>query len=363
MDYAASRLVLRGRNGDHRSAFRSDSSRAVPPTPACREAPGRYPLLELRKSTYADARRIVDRWRRESRDLGPYRGEWCDVEISFSNFAWNQSTFILNTPVRSRIFRWLVARPAAVDATIRVRNSVVLGKTIEEYVTGPCDESNGFAFCRTVMGRARTGERRFIDSRHPEYSIFRPSGCLGCVDAQVVFSPYANPADVRRLTDLNFACITQWSPCETESDILPTAWAQSETEHAQSLDAIGSCAGTVRALSRQMRHVPLASVENVVNAGEGPQITVRWEEPPRPLEHDRQQNVFPVSNGSQVRKGERLLIFESEVFHRIDACAITPATEENLRVAREGVSEDLSDHVNPPYLPFGEVRPPSVDMD
>lgn len=110
-----------------------------------------------------------------------------------------------------------------------------------------------------------------------------------------------------------------------------------------------------------MRYMPLATVVNVVNADEKPQISVRWEEQSRT--RDRKHDVFPVRNGAQVRKGERLLIFESELFHSIDNCAITPATEENLRAAREGVSEDLSDHVNPPDLPFGKVGPPSVEME
>lgn len=109
--------------------------------------------LELRKSSYADARDVIDRWWIDARQQGPCRVDWCDVEISLTDFARGQGEFVWQTPTRSKIFSWLGARPATVSASIRVRNNVVIGKPIEEYVGGPCQEEfDGQTLCLTVMG-------------------------------------------------------------------------------------------------------------------------------------------------------------------------------------------------------------------
>ena len=225
--------------------------------------------LELRKSTYADARKVIDRWWDKARQDGPCRQDWCDVEITLTNWTSRHVEFISRTPTRLRI--WLGARPAIVDAGIRVRNNLILGKTIGGYIEGPCDDSDGQTFCRTIIAHVRTGARRFIDARHPEYSFYTPSGCEICVDAQVILSPYTSQVDVQRLTDVNFSCITRWSPCETQEDILPTAWTDVQREEALPPYAPANCSETVRALSRELRCVPFATVTRV---GEGPQLTV-----------------------------------------------------------------------------------------
>jgi hypothetical protein len=318
--------------------------------------------LELRKSTYLDARGVIDRWWDEAHQQGPCRADWCDVEISLTDFAWSHAEFLFRTPTRSRIFRWLGARPAIVGASIRVRNDVVLGKAIEEYVGGPCHDFNDQTTCLTVMGHVQTGKRRFIDRRHPEYSFYEPSGCEICVDARVIFSPYANTADVQRLTDVNFGCITQWTPCENEDDILPMAWAQVHSERALPPDVGGSCSGTVRTLSRELGSVPLATVTLVGNIEEGPQITVRWDEQREMTKHEYQGNTFPQRNSTRIHKGDRVLVFEGRMFSSFDSCAIVPATEENLLSAREGVSENLSGRAKALNLPFGSINPPRVNV-
>ena len=318
--------------------------------------------LELRKSTYADARRVIDRWWDEARQDGPCRPDWCDIKVTITDLAWSHADFNVNTPTRSRIFRWLGARPATVDASIRVRNNAVIGKRIGGYILGPCINSDGQTFCTTIIGRASTGRRRYIDLRHPEYTFYKPSGCEICVEADVIFSAYADPADVRRLTDVNFGCITRWTPCENEEDILPTAWAEAHSEGGPLARTAGTCSETVRALSRELRCLPLASVTRVTNAGEGPQLSVRWEDQCGMAQNERQNTVPQPDRDVRIRAGDRLLVFEDQLFHFSNPCAVVPATEENLHAAREGVSEDLSDHPQPVYLPVGGINPPHIDV-
>lgn len=320
--------------------------------------------LELRKSTYADARQIIDRWGSDAHDQGPCRRNRCDVEISLSDFAWSSGEFVWRTPTRSRIFRSLGARPAIAEAGIRVRNDFVIGKAISESVGGPCneDEIDHQTLCLTVMGHAQTGARRFIDFRHPEYTFYKPGGCTFCVDASVIFSPYASPADVRRLADVNFGCITQWTPCETEEDILPTAWAQALSEAAAPAQTVGTCSETIRALSRELRCVPLAVVTLVRNINEGPQLTVRWKDQCGMAQNESQNTLPQRDRDIHIREGDRLLVFEEELFHFSNPCSVVPASEDNLRVAREGVSEDLSDHINALDLPLSKIKPPRINV-
>jgi hypothetical protein len=69
--------------------------------------------------------------------------------------------------------------------------------------------------------------------RHPEYLIGRPSGCTICVLGWVRFTASADLADVQRLTQPNFSCLTQWRPCLTQTDIMPNAWAQHLQEYPE----------------------------------------------------------------------------------------------------------------------------------
>jgi len=318
--------------------------------------------LDLRKSTYADARKVMVRWWNDARGQGPCRPDWCDVEITLADFAWSHADFYVNAPTRRRIFGWLGARPATVDAHIRVRDDLVLGKRIGAYVEGPCITSEGQMFCTAISGHVTTGRRLFIDARHPEYTFYAPSGCDGpCVDASVVLSPYASAEDVRRLTDVNFGCITRWAPCENEEDILPTAWREARSEGAPPAH-IASCSETIRALTRELGCIPLATVAHVADAGEGSQLTLRWENDCQKKMLEHQDTVSQRNRGLRIRQGDRLLVFEDQLFHYSNPCAVVPATEENLEAARLGVSEDLSDHPHPVSMPVGAINPPKVDV-
>jgi len=318
--------------------------------------------LELRKSKYADARRVIDIWWNHAREQGPCRPDWCDVEITLTDFTWSHPEYIFRTPTRSRISRWLGARPATVDAGIRVRNNVIVGKRIGGYILGPCFDSGGQTFCTTMIGHVSTGRRRFIDLRHPEYTFYKPSGCEICVDADVILSPYASPADVRRLTDVNFGCITRWSPRENEGDILPTAWAQARSEGAKPAQ-VGTCSETIRALGRELACVPLATVTRVTDIGDGPNLSVRWEDQCGMSGPEGRQNNFHEPNVDlHIRSGDRLLVFEDQLFHYSNPCAVVLATEENLRAAREGASENTSDHTSALSLPFDGIAPPRIDV-
>ena len=61
---------------------------------------------------------------------------------------------------------------------------------------------------------------------HPEYWVGSPGACTGCIKFETGYTPLAGREKIRELTDFNFSCITRILPCNTEAEIMPTAWNQ-----------------------------------------------------------------------------------------------------------------------------------------
>ncbi|HEY1676100.1 MAG TPA: hypothetical protein VGG04_00190 [Candidatus Sulfotelmatobacter sp.] len=314
--------------------------------------------LELRQSTFSDAQKIVDEWSSNARDLGPCRQEWCDVEITLNRNIQDRMEFLWKHPTLITVYRWLGGRAAAITASIRVRRNLVVRKAINEYVDGECGrDDQGQIFCVTMMGHVGTDNHGWVSSLHPEYRFWTPSGCEICVDASVTFTAYANPEDVRRLTDLNFGCITNWRPCETQQDILPTAWKQVMSEKEDFRQTDRPCTpGMIRAISRDLRKIPLAQVIQAQPTDNKTRITVRMEgeiDPfsPVPRSHDYSYETPDFA----FHAGEHVLAFGR-------GCLPVPANEENVRRAEEGVTEAAIDPADHALLPFGNINPPHIKM-
>jgi hypothetical protein len=314
--------------------------------------------LELRRSTFSDAQRMINEWTSNVRDSGPCRQEWCDVEITLNRNIQDRMDFLWKHPTLTTGYRWLGGRAAMITASIRVRKNLIIGKAIDEYVDGECGrDDRGQIFCVTMMGHVGIRNHGWVSSLHPEYDFWTPSACEICVDATVTFTPYADPEDIRRLTDLNFACITNWHPCETQQDILPSAWKELMSEKDAFRQMERACTpGIIRVISRDLRKIPFAQIILAETANTKTTIRLRMEgeiDPlaPLPRSHDYSYEI----PDSTFRAGERVLAFGR-------ACLPVPATEENIRLAEEGVAEAAIDPVDHTLLPFGNINPPHIKM-
>ncbi|HEY2460953.1 MAG TPA: hypothetical protein VGI16_09100 [Candidatus Acidoferrum sp.] len=137
--------------------------------------------------------------------------------------------------------------PARIIANIDMRDGTVWSKgfslRIETYGhpiywSGNCQLEFGlFADARTVPEFPCDPCDLFYPQLaiHPTYRIGRPGGCTICVKGWTEFTPYADPADVKRLMQLNLSCLTQWRPCTTQAEIMPAAWSQYLAELPPSL--------------------------------------------------------------------------------------------------------------------------------
>lgn len=316
--------------------------------------------LELRKSTYADARRVMDRWRDESKE-GVCRPSWCDFDISLGDFLLRHVVFLHDHPRAFDTYRRLGGRYAWVLSSIRVRDGIVWEKNIQLYVgSTSVPEPDGSRFDFTLIGRAGTNRLDWVSPRHPEYRIGSPGGCSGCREGYVLFTPFADPADVRRLMDMNFDCVTRWHPCTEQADILPTAWKEIQSENLDTgKDNQQICTpAMIRVLSREAQTVPLATVIQLERVSNGVEMTVRWDRDPNNgvLPYRSPEHTFTEPSSVGFRKGDRLLVLD-------DGGYVVPATEENLKSARQGAPEDWSVRIYPDYLPsFGSIQPPRIDV-
>ena len=91
-------------------------------------------------------------------------------------------------------------------------------------------------------------------------------------------------------------------------------------------------------------------------------MTVRWKDQCGMAQNESQNTLPQRDRDIHIREGDRLLVFEEELFHFSNPCSVVPASEDNLRVAREGVSEDLSDHINALDLPLSKIKPPRINV-
>lgn len=333
--------------------------------------------LEMRKSTHQDARQVIDRWKEEVYKKGPCEPAWCDVRISLGDVFERHVMFFTNHPRLVYLYQLLGGRPAMIDGFIRVRKNIVWGKGIMAGVASYFGrDQNGGWFFFSLIGQAGSGSPDFISALHPEYAVGTPSGCTFCKEAHVTFTPYTDSAEVKRLMDINFSCLTNWHPCKTKADILPTAWNEYTAEEKSKENSVQRMCSpdVVRVLSRESRRVVIGEVTKAEpSAGYG-EVTVllkgdfkSWN-PHFPLAPENYS--FSESLPMKEKLGDRYVLFFEHpiVTYRVDhdpVCTALPATAANVGAVRLGVAEDWADH-NREFLSsspgLGDLQPPTIDV-
>jgi hypothetical protein len=315
--------------------------------------------LELRKSTYADARRLEDRWLDESKEA-VCRPSWCDLQISVDNVGARHLAFLLNHLTIRAIYHGLGGRVAGVGSFLRVRDNLLWGKGMGLAIETLSTESDGRNVEYDLEGSIGTDDHfTWVSARHPEYQIGGPTACTSCREGWVKFTPYAAPQDVLRLTDLNFACLTRWRHCTEPADILPTAWREMRAEAAKAAqNGRESCTlPMIRVLSRQSHHVDLVKVIKLELEPAVPSMTVRrMSRVPFQLENWWAEFPLVVDASDNIHVGDRLLLLED------GWCQTVPATAENMTAAQLGAGEGWVSPAHSVGLPFDTFKPPKIDV-
>ena len=356
--------------------------------------------LELRKTPWPEAQQQFQHWAANRKFDDACNEHKCFLQITLDEpvlgsvfgtnvfvhlddyFRWRFKLSYSTGPfvrMEQALFRAYVrvgGRPAMVMANVGMRDGIVWSKgfsvLIETYVHGVPGLFGGAEVEYALMADTYSVPRfdyyraHWADPQlmlHPDYRIGRPSGCTVCVLGWAHFTPYADPADVHRLMQLDLSCLTRWHPCLTQSDIMPAAWKQYLAENAR-LDGLRSqpaCSpSTIEMLGRDSNNIATGEIlgyrESVDNHGyhhgtasvralERLKGAAGW----KPGE-TREVSVWsaPGRGNAQLQAGSRLIFFggrdhSSEML--IDpggACPIVSMNETNLRLVRRGIDQDYS---------------------
>jgi hypothetical protein len=359
--------------------------------------------LELRKTPWSEAQTQFEHWKKYQKPGPQCDAHACSIEMALNEFAFG---FLTETSLFLRLddyFRWRLklhydvgpfvhmeehllrlymrvgGRPARVIASIGMRDGIVWGKGIsihiETFTRPNLEHFSGGWYEYTLIGSTHSVPRfnyygNWLDPQlmlHPNYRIGRPSGCEGCVFGWAEFTPYAAPADVHRLTQIDLSCLTRWQPCTAQTDLMPAAWAQFVQEepklHSAS-DKIG-CSGTaIEVLGRDSDNIATGEIieyqENIDSDGSnwGDKWGLAKVRVLEQLKGDTNWNLGEVhevrvllrsdSPDLKLRPALRLFLFHSRIRSeplQIDLgapCPVIPLNEANFNLIRRGIDQDYS---------------------
>src|SRR5260370_29674556 len=326
--------------------------------------------IDLRHTTFQQVGASSERWTVFFSHDVPCSKEHCDFRIVFGAPGFGPASTLLN-----RMFAdsyWLLGgHAAAVVATINVRNGFVWG---ESYSLGVDYELIGEIATRPWAETYNLVSPSF--RKHPEYDIGRYP-CRGCVGIEVHFSPFADPADIRRLSQFNFACVTRLRRCRREEDIMPIAMAQAWKKEERIEDGheqLNCEFGSIQIMSRDLENAAVVDVidnhevlEN--DPDEGRILRVRlierikratlWQLGTMGTVETRASLAFPPMNDlKSLRLGDRVIILftsDGAQKHVAEMCGVMPYTAANLAMVRLGAAQN--DRV-PPLIEYSpEYRP------
>ena len=195
--------------------------------------------LQLGKSTWADAQKIMTRWGGWGWYAGSCTQQRCTYHIAIQDISHVFPELTLpglsehsEACLWCYRFRWpyqiLGGRPAMVAAGIDVIRGVVWGKGFELDVFVPeslLPYTDNYVLDANAMIAWRRGDFRHpINPKHPEYSITRPNSCQWCETIYATFTPYADNEVINELMSFNLDCLTRLLPCRHPDEIAPSMW-------------------------------------------------------------------------------------------------------------------------------------------
>lgn len=229
--------------------------------------------LELRKSTWADAQKLMTRWGAWGHYDGSCTAAECEYQIVLTNASYVATLhdgLPHLTPFddgRDRK-RPIVGHPISVVAGFNVLDGVVWGKSFSVLLEFPHPFSFKGAERPDSLLMGATSASRLSHQRWPSSFALHGDYLIGARQREGLiisfanFTPYADPTDVRRLMDINLACITRWLPCREQKEIMPAASRQqvAEEEKLGAIRRSGGCEFPRAALGRETEEAALAEV-------------------------------------------------------------------------------------------------------
>lgn len=309
--------------------------------------------IELRKTSFEDAQKLLGRWSKWGHSEGECTRKRCQIYIVFHDFLDRHPT-LGNRESLKLFYSALGGRPTYVSAGIQVLDGVVWEKRYG-FDSAPRSIVSGDASTASWLS---AGDERF--TLHPNHEIV-PLTLAPCVWIRSKFTPYEDPAEVRRLMGFDLSIITHWSLGHEKNDVMPAACAEAREE--LHLVAVPTPTGTgqpdsprhesIEYLARDAGRVAVVKIISKPGQSGDPwapwKLETRLEEPlkrysPRDVGTVQELHLHcsDVSWVPDTRVGEHYLIFtdwlpESDT---VTCGGILPMTEQALEATRRGIAQD-----------------------
>jgi hypothetical protein len=322
--------------------------------------------MQSHPGTWADAQKIMQRWRPWG--LGE---SFCSTEECFFYVRMVDpvEAFLLGTDDRPPKLHWLIwpaqllgEKFSFIEASLRVKNGIVEESRFRMNFWG---QDEGIARAVDDLGALDYMPERW---QHTDYYAEKHPWCEGCARFETGFTPFAGPDKINELTDFNFSCITRWSLCTTEGDVMPSAWRlyQEELPRKEALRKAfeeckvpleffgqeGHAIAVADVLSRQRPkprgdskgssarlrivrslkgHMPWPENKTLAASSESQGEEVYWSGTPDLVAGKRYVLFGDVADGSV---GENVFW--------LDVCGVVPYNEQNLTAIQRGIGASLA---------------------
>jgi hypothetical protein len=325
-------------------------------------------------STGAEAQRLAARWKKWSSFTSPCTLERCIYWIQLqdpSSIAFNACNYGF-CAVLARPLAWFGWHSALVQAEIRVENGVVSDSVftliVDVFPQTVGQDNEGYGLVGKAMQSAKFRPFEFRDQRllHPEYWIGKPGGCEGCIKLVTGHTPLADKAKIDDLTDFNFSCITRWSQCTTEAEIMPIAWKQYQQElpgNRAREEAFERCDVPLEFMGREYQDIAIVQIiasqtlrqpnhiENVAKLR-----IIRSLKGQTPLSPDKAAyfSIFDRGQGvpgwgsTDLNAGKKYILMGSfgewnsgGKLLALDDCGVEPFNDQNLAAIQRGINASL----------------------
>ena len=326
--------------------------------------------LQLGKSTWADAQKIMTRWKK----WGSYNGSCSEEQCRFlSDLRGPQCSPFLYGLMRA--LPLLATRDSGIEADLEVIHGIVWAKDFAVYLVvagGISSDDYGYVLLASARTVWRTAEfNRYTAANHPDYVVGHPGGCEGCKAVYARFTPFVAPSEARDLMDFNFDCLTRLFQCKDQIDIMPYVWRQVQAEEEQQASTRKARSGPFypstpgpEFLGRDRVNVVIAEVISTRMEqepdGAVTYATFRLEQrlkhatfwaPERLLEENSSPDLTSVSKsdeGKLLAPGRKVILaFDTpyELPHQgltdIGDYQAIPLTDSNLATIRKGMQADI----------------------
>lgn len=351
--------------------------------------------LEMRKTTYADARRVLQKWPEMRTFEGGETGRGFEVSLDDRVTPEHELTSSRSdaTDWAWRFFGW---HQASVYAQIRIQRGVVWEEyfsvlleipsaALQDHVLiGTIDTLSHFYY-RGGAGLDGLGRDSLILQTliHPEYILEHFEGDANydtlpiphISEMRVRVTPYADTATIRQLAEFDFSCITRWFSCRNAEELMPTAWAEYQRDQPQAVAAANQLKCTPEMVMAQAGNAEMAGVVEVTGnhtdtfAGQNhAAATVRMVQPlggdvggvgdpfdfwvsPWELADTSAGDALTLPQGKRFI----LLFFGHGPLPHLPGvwpypCGVIPWSKENLALVQRGIANDPRANDPPPYI-------------